>query len=117
MDLCQPGPKQDQAVKLCKKFLEIYATRSRRLRICLGPEEYELKRTMKYCASLLTMWRSLILEFNAIILGAKRRQDPENASRWTLKTPSVFSSKGSGPVNDVARVSLVFREKMDCQAD
>lgn len=61
LDLCQPGPKQEQAIKLCQKFFEIYSTRrKRRQQICLGPEEYQVVQTVNSADTIDTAWHALI---------------------------------------------------------
>lgn len=76
-------------------------------RICLGPEEYELQRSVTSATTLLSAWRSLVAEFDQTVLARKRREDPDNMAKWSLKfKDGLLQTKGQGPVADVSRVRL-----------
>ncbi|KAL2289652.1 hypothetical protein FJTKL_01892 [Diaporthe vaccinii] len=103
IDLCQPR-EAARATKLCETFLHTYATRTRKRRICLGPEEYELQRSVTAATTLLLCWRSLVVEFDQTVLARKRREDPDNMAKWSLKFKNgLLQTKGQGPVADVSR--------------
>lgn len=85
----------------------MYATRSKRQKVSLGPEESETKRTIHSAATLLHQWRNLVLEFNRSVLQQKRNEDSAHAARWSLTfREGLFASRGVGPVYEVARVRL-----------
>ncbi|KAH8757749.1 hypothetical protein F5883DRAFT_428208, partial [Diaporthe sp. PMI_573] len=112
INLCQPR-KAVRATKLCEAFLHTYATRTRKRRICLGPEEYEVRRSVTTAATLLLCWRSLVTEFDQTLLAQKRREDPDNTEKWSLKFKDGFlKGKGQGPVANVARWIAAHAEDM-----
>lgn len=99
--------KAVRAMKLCEAFPHTYATRTWKRRICLGPEENELRRSVTAATTLLLCWRSLVAEFDQTLLARKKREDPDNMEKWTLKFKDGFlTGKGQGPVANVARVRL-----------
>lgn len=93
------------AIRLCQKFLSIYATRRKRYRVDLGPNEKKAERTVKSARTLANVWRSLVVHFNRTVLAQKRREDPANSARWNLSfKEGLFSQKGVGPVYELIRV-------------
>lgn len=104
IDLCEPGSRRERALKLCQKFLRIYA--ERRVRECpsLGPNEKELKRTVTAGVTLVDLWRRLVLSFHSTVLLRKRHEDPRNAAKWSLSLKG--GTRGEGPVCDIVRVCL-----------
>lgn len=104
--LCQPT-EAVRAAKFCEAFLHTYATRTRKRRICLGPEEYELRRSVTTATTLLMCWRSLVTEFDQTLLERKRREDPDNMRKRALKFKDGFiTGKGQRPVAKGTRVRL-----------
>lgn len=43
LDLCRPGPAQEQAVHYCRRFLQVYAKKRKRRRVSLAPEEFQIR--------------------------------------------------------------------------
>lgn len=107
LDLCQPGPRQYEAVKLCKKFLRIYATARKRRAANLGLSEYAVRQSVRSATTLMGYWRALVSEFNQTVLAKKRKEDPHNKSQWSLKVMTglnVFVKHG--PIFEVTSVGL-----------
>lgn len=106
IDLCNSGEPQQRAIKYGQKFLRVYATKRKRMRLSIGLAERETQRTLKSASSLMAVWRNLVIESNNTVLGQKRREDPANKQRWTLQfKDGLFNDQGSGPLYDVIRVS------------
>ncbi|KAI3400990.1 hypothetical protein diail_1198 [Diaporthe ilicicola] len=88
INLCQTR-KAVRATKLCEAFLHTYATRTRKRR------------------------RSLVNEFDQTLLARKRREDPDNMEKWSLKFKDGFlKGKGQGPIAEVARCIAAHAEDM-----
>ncbi|KAK7735967.1 hypothetical protein SLS63_003485 [Diaporthe eres] len=112
-DLCEKGKRQMDAIRLCQKFLSIYATRRKRYRVDLGPSEKKAERTVKSARTLANVWRSLVVHFNRTVLAQKRREDPANSARWNLSfKEGLFSQKGVGPVYELIRWIGAESDKM-----
>ncbi|KUI64507.1 Mitosis inhibitor protein kinase mik1 [Cytospora mali] len=117
-NLCEGGAKQAQAIRLCQKFLSIYATHRKRYRVSLGPTEMEAERTVRSARTILNIWRHLVFHFNRTVLVRKRQEDPANAARWNLGfKEGLFTQKGVGPVYEIVRWIGAQSEKMGLSRD
>lgn len=85
LDLCQPDPRQERAIQLCQRFLKIYAENRKRRQVCLGPQEYEVVRTVTSADTVNTAWHALVSAFDSTLLAQKSREDRMNPCQWTLK--------------------------------
>lgn len=67
-----------------------------------------MERSVKSAATLVSTWRSLVLEFNQIMLARKRREDPDNKSQWNLKAyEGLHVDVRAGPIFEVIKVSYL----------
>lgn len=106
-DLCESGNKKKLAIHLCQKFLRAYATRRKRERVVLGPNEKEAKLVVHSARTVVNVWRTLVTHFNRTVLRRRRREDPDNTVKWNLSfKEGLFSQKGMGPQYEVVRVYL-----------
>lgn len=75
------------------------------MRVILGAEEKEAKRTMNHASSLVALWKSVVMAFNGTVLAQKRQEDPQNAARWNLKFGiGIRLNIGIGPVAEITEV-------------
>lgn len=108
-DLCEGGEKEQYAVRLCQKFLRLYATRRMRPRVSIEAEENEAKCTINHGRTLLNILRLLALHFNHTVLICKGREDPANASRLDLRfKEGVYAKKCLGPAYEIIRVRHLY---------
>ena len=63
------------------KYVEKY---SARIVLTTGPEEYQEKRGVNDAATVLNMWRGLIMHADQRVLNEKRHEDPANREYWSL---------------------------------
>ncbi|UKZ79054.1 hypothetical protein TrVFT333_006805 [Trichoderma virens FT-333] len=93
----------DGIQSIFQAFLEEYVKSSVVLRPCLGPEEYELVRTIDHGSTVTDTWVSLVNKVNGTVLKQKRNEDREKASFWFLALSSRDIKTGRGPAYDIGR--------------
>ncbi|KAH6699524.1 hypothetical protein EV126DRAFT_386740 [Verticillium dahliae] len=98
--LCDETP---ESIGYCQAFLHDYVVNSLEKRVSLGPEEYELARTVTCTKTILEVWKGLVRHADDHVLQAKRRSDPKKSAHWTLSV----SERRTGPVS---KISLWIRE-------
>lgn len=105
--LCQPGEKQQRALKCCQIFLRNLATKSKQWRIAAEHADRQAQRSIRSATTVLHYWRLLVLGFDNEVLARKRAEDVPNAAQWSLKFKHGIqtNAKGTGPIYDIVRVS------------
>ncbi|KAM9873428.1 hypothetical protein VDGL01_12488 [Verticillium dahliae] len=98
--LCDETP---ESIGYCQAFLQDYVVNSLEKRVSLGPEEYELARTVTCTKTILEVWKGLVRHADDHVLQAKRRSHPKESAHWTLSV----SERCTGPVS---KISLWIRE-------
>jgi hypothetical protein len=93
LDLCL---NRDLAKDRSRAFLRRFVKDSVKRVPTLGPEKYELKRTLNSANTLLNVWRSLIAQADATVLLDKRRKDRSNEDIWRLKFMDHTNRQGHG---------------------
>ncbi|KAH6699428.1 hypothetical protein EV126DRAFT_443143 [Verticillium dahliae] len=93
--LCDGNP---ESIGYCQAFLHDYVVNSLEKRVSLGPEEYELARTVTCTKTILEVWKGLVRHADDHVLQAKRRSDPKKSAHWTLSV----SERCTGPVSKIS---------------
>lgn len=72
--------------------------------VSLGPEEFEQRRVTS-AATVLGIWRSLVLHADATVLKHKRDENPEREEHWRLRFVDHSKQKATGPIFEISKVS------------
>ena len=104
LDLCQGS---QQAMHLCRLFLESYVKNTKKTFVVLGPQETERRRTVNSAASVTQCWRELIAKADSTVLAAKRRECPAGSQFWQLAFKDHTNQRARGPVFEISRVRFL----------
>ncbi|KAL7905985.1 hypothetical protein GGI35DRAFT_126509 [Trichoderma velutinum] len=95
------------AMACCRAFLKSYAEFSRVWRPCLGPEEWELVRTVNHAVTIEDVWSALVRNADTKVLQPKRDEEREKTGEYPatleLRYSSRDKSKHKSPAYTIAQ--------------
>lgn len=74
-------------------------------RLKLHGDGFDLISSINSGSTVEKMWRGLIGYVNEKILIKKRKEEPENFWKWSIKFTDVKQGRLSGPVSQITHVS------------
>lgn len=110
VDLCH-GETNKVAESYCQSFLRAYVEFSRVWRPSLGPNEWEVVKTVNHAVTIEDVWSALVRNADTKVLQVKRTEKFEETGQWPTELELRYSSrdknKRGNPAYRIAQVTLL----------